>query len=494
MVFAIPASAQTADSGRYPELFQATSKAPQVSVGLEAASIRKRLVDVNTDLLLHASAPFLRLNLFGDLELVAAFDHLAPAFGGGFVWVGTVVGHPDSSAMFSVMGDAVSGSLNWDDQLCQLGFAGNGVHWINLVNSAALPVCGTTNSMGMSLPALPHGAGIQTGNPDIDVMVVYSTAAKNAVGGTASMQSRINLAFTETNSAYSLSGATQELVLVHSEEMIGYTEPSSFSQILTDLRGTNDGKMDNVHPLRDQYGADCVSMICQNGQYCGIAYLMTNPSSSFASSAFCVVNYSCMTGYYSFGHELGHNMGCAHDPQNAGSAAYSYSYGFRTSNNQYRTIMAYAPGTRVKRFSSPNVTYNGYTMGATNQDNARSLNNTSAIVAAWRAGSGGSTNPVLTVPTLTAGQFSVFTIADCQPNSVALIYYSRTGTGPTSTVYGIADLSVPLYLLPQISTDAAGWGTTMVRVPNRGTGVTAWFQGVDTSTSLWSSNFQTTVL
>lgn len=494
MVLACPASAQTADSGRNPELFASTTKAPLVSVGIEAASTRKRVAEVQIDLLRTNPAPFLQLNLFQDLELVAEFDHLEQAFGGGVVWVGSVVGHEDSTAMFSVMGDVVSGSINWEDELCQVGFAGNGVHWINIVNVAALPECGTDNSMGINLPSPVNGAGGRAGNPDIDVLVVYSTAAKNAVGGTSSMQSRINLAITETNSAYSLSGATQELVLAHTEEMVGYSEPSSFSQILTDLSSTNDGDMDNVHALRDQYGADCVAMICQNGQYCGIAYLMTNPSAGFASSAFSVTNYSCMTGYYSFGHELGHNMGCAHDPQNAGSAAYSYSYGFRTSNNQYRTIMAYSPGTRVKRFSSPNMTYNGYTMGTSNQDNARSLNSTSAIVAAWRNGGGGSTDPVMTVPSLTAGQFAVFTMEDCQANGLAYIYYSRTGTGPTSTIYGSCDLSLPLYLLPQINTNASGWGTVMVRVPNRATGVTVWFQGVDANTSLWSPNFQTTVL
>jgi hypothetical protein len=496
LLLATPSSAQSVDSGRYPELFTATTKAPQVSVGLEAASRRKRLADVDLDLLRSPrQVPFVQLNLFDDLDLVARFDHLESAYAGGSVWVGSVVGFEDSSVMFSMMGDVVSASINWGEELCQVGYAGNGIHWINLVDASALPPCGTDGALNIDVSSVPLGGqGGRAGSPDIDVMVVYSTVAKNTVGGTSSMQSRINLAITETNSAYTSSTATQQLVLVHTEEMVGYTEPSSFSQILYDLAGKTDGKMDNVHALRDQYGADCVSMICKNGQYCGIAYLMTNPSASFESSAFSVTNYSCMTGYYSFGHELGHNMGCAHDPQNAGSAAYWYSYGFRTSNNQYRTIMAYSPGTRVKRFSSPNITYNGYTMGTSSQDNARSLNDTSAIVAAWRNGSGGgTTGPVMTVPSLTAGTYAVFTMEDCDPNGLAYIYYSLNGTGPTSTVYGTADLSLPLFLLPQINIDSNGWGSTAVFVPLRGAGVTVWFQGVDAVTSEWSDNLQTVV-
>ncbi len=492
MVLVCPASAQSVSSGHYPELFAATNKAPQVGVGIEEASMRKRVVDIDLDLVTTNPAPFLQLNLFNDLDLVAEFDHMEQA-PGGTIWVGSVVGFEDSIAMFSVVGDTLSGSINWSDQLCQVVYAGNNAHWINIVDTFKLPECGTTNSMGINLPSPVNNSGARAGNPDVDVLVVYSTAAKNAVGGTSSMQSRINLAISETNTAYAASTATQELVLVHTEEMIGYSEPGSFSQILYDLAGTNDGKMDSVHATRDQYGADCVAMICQNGQYCGIAYLMTNPSHGFASNAFSVTNYSCATGYYSFGHELGHNMGCAHDPQNAGSAAYSYSYGFRTSNNQYRTILAYSPGTRVIRFSSPNATWGSYTMGNSNQDNARSLNNTSSIVAGWRTGGSSGTNPTMTVPTLTASQYALFSVADCQPNGTAYIYYSLNGTGPTSTVYGTANLSLPLFLLPQINITSMGVGNVLVRVPNRATGVTVWFQAVDAMTSLWSTNFQTVV-
>ena len=66
----------------------------------------------------------------------------------------------------------------------------------------------------------------------------------------------------------------------------------------------------------------------------------------FASSAFSVVERGCATGYYSFGHELGHNMGLNHAREDSvGTGAYSYSYGYKWTG--YRTVMAYAPGTRI---------------------------------------------------------------------------------------------------------------------------------------------------
>jgi hypothetical protein len=48
--------------------------------------------------------------------------------------------------------------------------------------------------------------------------------------------------------------------------------------------------------------------------------------------------------------------------------------------------MAYPPGTRVPFWSSPAASYQGYTLGiADGEDNARTLTNTKATVAAFRA-------------------------------------------------------------------------------------------------------------
>ena len=501
LLLTVPVGAQVQPENNVPELFSATLHNPQLGWGIDQASVRRNLVEVDLDLLRSDAVQSgqrsqLGLTLFSDTYLVAEFDRVERAYDDGFVWVGSIQGYPDSSAMFSVVDDCLSGTVAWQDQVVQVLFAGNGTHWINLIDGDQLPGCATQDPHEDHRDASAVGGHRgRAGNPDIDVLVVYSTEAKNQVGGTSAMNSKINLAISETNSAYTNSGVTQQLVLVHTEEMLGYNEPSNFSDILGDLSSRNDGNMDNVHALRDQYAADCVAMICRNGQYCGMAYLMTYPSPSFESSAFSVTNYSCMTGYYSFGHELGHNMGSAHDPGNAGSAAYWYSYGFRTSNNAYRTIMAYSPGTRVARFSGPNVSYAGYTMGNSSQDNARSLNNTAPIVADWRDGGPiVPPPPTLTVPTLVAGQFAVVTVEDCEPNGTAFVYYSLTGTGPTSTPYGNADLSAPLYLLPQINLDGNGWGTLQAFVPSRASGVTVWIQAVDSTTDLWSANTSQTIL
>ena len=49
--------------------------------------------------------------------------------------------------------------------------------------------------------------------------------------------------------------------------------------------------MDELHALRDAYGADVVSLIEDDPQYCGIAYRMATLATSFESSAFNVVHH-----------------------------------------------------------------------------------------------------------------------------------------------------------------------------------------------------------
>ncbi|MFT7517751.1 MAG: hypothetical protein ACI84O_001552 [Myxococcota bacterium] len=476
-----------------PQLFVDTNVLAAPGIGSVSSAAQHRTTSIDI-LLLDANTTQLELNLFPGTTLQATFIS-REQYADGYIWRGTIQGHLDSSADFSVVNGIVMGTVRFDEELFQIEYAGNNVHRIKHEDQSLAPGCGNDASHAVKSAVQQSGNNSRSGNPDIDLLLVYSTAAKNAVGGASAMSSKINLAISETNSAYTSSGVTQQVHLVHSEEMVGYVEPSNFGTILSDLSGTNDGKMDSVHGLRDQYAADCVAMICQNGAYCGIAYLMTNVSTNFANSAFSVTNYSCATGYYSFGHELGHNMGSNHDPQNASSGAYSYSYGFRTSNNSYRTIMAYSPGTRIRRFSGPNVSYNGYTMGNASQDNHRSLNNTAPTVADFRISTPPPpSGPTLTVPTLTAGSGVILTVEDCAPNGQVQLLYSLAGGGPTVTTYGTVLLSAPIKALVSLTADNNGYRSWFKTVPAGAAGVQLWLQAYDYGSSTFSNGVNTIIL
>jgi hypothetical protein len=211
------------------------------------------------------------------------------------------------------------------------------------------------------------------------------------------MEALITLAVDSANQAYSNSQIAMQLRLVHTAE-VAYTESGALDTDLTRLRSTTDGFMDQVHQLRDQHQADLVALIVDNGgASCGIAYVMTNgPRASFASSAFSVTARDCIVND-TLAHELGHNMGNAHDRATGGTGVFPYSYGYRDVVGRFRTIMAYACPTvscpRVKYFSNPNIMINGRPAGidhaidpVNSADNARSMNEVRQIVAAWRAG------------------------------------------------------------------------------------------------------------
>ncbi len=205
--------------------------------------------------------------------------------------------------------------------------------------------------------------GADTSGTVIDAMVVWTPAARNAVGGTTdAIQSLVLAAVANANLAYANSGVNAQLRLVYSGE-VNYAEtPSNIGTDLAALATNGDGKIDQVHALRAQYGADVVTLIGNGyaaGGTCGIGYLMTSVSTNFAPYAFTVVDQSCAAGYLSYAHEVGHNEGLQHDPANAGSApSYPFAYGYQDPAGQFRTVLSYGGETRVPYFSSPLVKYN----------------------------------------------------------------------------------------------------------------------------------------
>ena len=71
---------------------------------------------------------------------------------------------------------------------------------------------------------------------------------------------------------------------------------------------------------------------------------------------------SCALGGLTFGHELGHNFGCHHDPASDTNTYFSYGHGHLieqgVASMGYRTVLAYsAPNhqTRVNYYSNPSV-------------------------------------------------------------------------------------------------------------------------------------------
>jgi len=400
------------------------------------------------------------LALFDDVHVTARRTSRSHPRQGSTVWLGKLELPDRGEVTLASVDGVISGSVTANGRMFEISMAGDGLHEVREVNPALfptedppLPALDLISSGGSGSSSTTTTSSATSTSGQIDVMVVWTPAARNAVGGSAAaIQSVVDLAVANANASYANSQINTSLRLVYSGE-VNFTEtPSALSNDLSRLSGTNDGAMDEVHSLRNQYGADIVTLL-GNGYasagYCGMGYLMSSVSTSFASSAFNVVDQSCAGGYLSYAHEVGHNQGLHHDPANAsGTPAYSYAYGFQEPSGVFRTVMSYGGATRVQQFSNPNVFYAGLPTGTSTQNNAAALNRTAATVANFRAAVGGTTtcNYTLT-PTSMAFSASggtaavdVTTQAGCPwstGSGASWVSVGQGGSGPGSVVLSV---------------------------------------------------------
>ena len=152
--------------------------------------------------------------------------------------------------------------------------------------------------------------------------------------------------------------------------------------------------------MRDTYHADLVQLLVSSPDMtiCGLGWLLTSLSAT-NFDAYSVADVDCLP-QYSPTHEMAHNMGSHHAPEDGASGAlFPYSYGYKDPARGFRTVMASACTTgscpRIANFSNPGVFNNGLTTGSATQNNTLSINNAALTVANWRAsassGGGGGT-------------------------------------------------------------------------------------------------------
>ena len=360
--------------------------------------VRSRVVLPNPNVFPNAtrkSGYVLPMNFFEGSDVNVVLDTLKQRGKDDYTWTGHIEGDGDGgTATIVVKGDVIVGNIRTEDQgYFQLRVGKDGFTEIREIDDSQFKSCGTTEAESVYAPSISKSRSRVALREDtgeiFDVMVVYTPAARIAVGGTVAMEALIDLAVSETNDAYTNSLINSQVRLVHQQE-VDYTELNDNGD-LERLTDPSDGFIDEVHALRDEYGADLVSMFGDFSLFCGVGWLMTELSPDFEDHAFNLVAYDCATGGYTFAHELGHNMGCMHaTPETTqGTGLYNYSHGWRWINDSYRSVMAYSPGSRTPHFSNPDVLHNGAptgrTLGTANEaHNALGINQAAYTVANWR--------------------------------------------------------------------------------------------------------------
>ncbi|MES2817688.1 MAG: zinc-dependent metalloprotease family protein [Pseudomonadota bacterium] len=223
---------------------------------------------------------------------------------------------------------------------------------------------------GLALALATQAA--QAAPQTVDIMVLYTQGAMENRNG-RDIDARIATYIEYANTAYAKSGIDLRLRLVHKQKLDWAQYPDVTSANLARFKDDP-----QVQRLREQYGADVVSLInlaadAGNGYItCGIGYMGSGAKNSnqFYSWAkdvpFNLTGVDC--GLNTFAHEAGHNMGLRHSyeqDQQEGYAAsgghsgtHEWSRGYGVSG-QFSTIMAYPhvfnARTQAPFFSNPRL-------------------------------------------------------------------------------------------------------------------------------------------
>ena len=232
----------------------------------------------------------------------------------------------------------------------------------------------------------------------IDLLVVYPGVVRSDAGGTSAIQAEIIKSVADTNLCYQNSQINVQLRLVHMEE-VNYTPTGLLGTDLDRLKGKSDGFMDNVHGVRDTYGADLVALLSTTSDNGGLASTLSHPSLNFESSGFSVNVWTQLSApSYTLAHEIGHNMGCLHNVEDSSGVTALYDFGafcygkrWMNSGQGVKTVMSYdtSPSstypTTIPYFSNPLVDYQGTLTGnAGSADNAQVLSSTAPYVSNFR--------------------------------------------------------------------------------------------------------------
>ena len=387
-----------------------TAIAPRINPALEPATVRSRVVQVDTRKITAArrSREVLKLNLFDDATVEVDINRVRPTRTGYFI-AGAPKGKARGEVRLVVNGPVVVGTIETPESRFTIRSAGQGRHVIRQIDPAkeifecevreapiydpsTLPAISSLDSPiagAISVPDI-HAEDLPTEDgSEVRVLIVYTRAVQANQGGPAGIRALIDLFIASANQAFEDGGINPRLVLAHSA-MVDYAGESP-SIDLERLRAPDDGYMDQVHSLRNEHAADLVHLLTDAPTRTrGIAYLLQRESLFYEQTAFAL---SAEDSEKVFTHEIGHNFGVAHDRYVHGSlrAIYPYAYGYvndrafdsdASPDARWYTVMGYNDRCsdagfnceRLLRFANPDQNYRGDPLGVSADSPATGLN------------------------------------------------------------------------------------------------------------------------
>jgi hypothetical protein len=336
------------------------------------------------------------LNFIPGLE--AELDRLGQQELGANVWVGRIADHTINNRVIITQTNGFTfGQIQAPDGLYWI-YPGRNGHEIMRVPDDAVElelredgIVPTGEILQMAEARAAESQQTQVGeavpvgsNGTFDIAVFYSDSFVTrwglATGG------RIQYLMAVLDQALIDSDTGIRARLVHTGSVSLTTETSSLSQTLYNLTGlapsgesvTQD--LSALRTARDTFGADLVAIVMrsQTGQSsCGVGWVNGGSDDDISPTGDDHLGFSVTADWIrdddfpsgsftfcsdtTFAHEVGHNMGFAHNVEDAsggvGMGVRDYAHGHRVDGS-FRTIMAYNSSTgesRVNYFSNPDI-------------------------------------------------------------------------------------------------------------------------------------------
>ena len=325
--------------------------------------------------------------------------------GGNAMWVG---GYPELGY------DNVVLTLQDGHLLGRFGLPEGGTYWIRSPGQgsgllteggeASARACGggivpdrdpATRVAAAARADVPRRTRSASNHDRLDILMLYTAAARQRLeqAGWGSPETFMQHAMDYLNLVFRNNQVTVTGHVAHQEEA-----PAALGQYNNPLGPLANSQ--EVHDLRVEHGADLVHLFFNaDAGLCGQAFLMTrgDTAASFWSSGYGITSVfgGCVSAerlvrpgehanhVETFAHEIGHNLGANHDPDNTGlepsNAVYPYAYGHHnfTPQPNRKSVMSYNEGRQMPFFSTVRVKPDGYTLGVKDErENERAVQQT----------------------------------------------------------------------------------------------------------------------
>ena len=403
--------------------------------------------------------------------------------GTNFSWIGQLKGVNGGFASLAMVDDWLNGTIHLPEGVTYAIRGPLGELEVNSVKGKAR-ACGVCKAGKSNRPDPRRQRRAKTwrngdGNV-VDVLFAYQSETVEKIGGLAALEAHVSKSIADSNLCFYNSRVDLQLRLVHLEE-VSYAPTDDLAKDRDRLMEPNDGHLDNIHALRDEYGADLVTLITADfydAETSGIASTMDYPALSFAdTNAFSAFTWEHMAApYYTFAHEIGHLFGCQHNREDPSSweghvfNAFSFGKRWQQGTTRYLTIMSYEYddggdyGQRIPYFSNPDVSYLGVPTGnAGSEDNAQVLSFTTPYLANFRKAVVQGIIPSIPYAEIKEGESKSFNVRlAAKPTSAITVTASITQgaedniflSGPTSLTFDSGNWNLPHPLQVSARTDS----------------------------------------